>query len=96
MTGYYSTVSQIYYLNGAISWEVGHSRAWLRVRASPIILILSHAWLLLPCRVHGVSGLRVAHASVAPRIPSTPTQAMAVMIGDRVASVALNDRGAKQ
>eukprot|EP00904_Undaria_pinnatifida_P013125 jgi/Undpi1/8943/HiC_scaffold_26.g11404.m1 len=47
-------------------------------------------------RVHGVSGLRVADASVAPRLPSTPTQAMARMIGDRAASLALNDRAAKQ
>ena len=55
----------------------------------------SHARLFLPRRVHGVSGLRVADASVAPRIPSTPTQAMAMMIGDRAASLALNDRAAK-
>ncbi|CAM9520099.1 unnamed protein product [Laminaria digitata] len=46
-------------------------------------------------RVYGVSGLRVADASVAPRIPSTPTQAMAMMIGDRAAFIALNDRAAK-
>lgn len=47
------------------------------------------------CRVHGVSGLRVADASVAPHIPSTPIQAMAMMIGDRAASLALKDRFAK-
>lgn len=47
------------------------------------------------CRVHGVAGLRVADASVAPRIPSTPTQAMAMMIGERAASLALKDRFAK-
>lgn len=42
-----------------------------------------------------MAGLRVADASVAPRIPSTPTQAMAMMIGDRAASLALKDRFAK-
>ncbi|CAM9887369.1 unnamed protein product, partial [Hapterophycus canaliculatus] len=42
-------------------------------------------------RVHGVSGLRVADASVAPHIPSTPTQAMCMMIGDRAAAIALRD-----
>ncbi|CAN0152439.1 unnamed protein product [Laminaria digitata] len=48
------------------------------------------------CRVHGVSGLRVADASVTPRIPSTPIQAMAMMIGDRAASIALGDRAAEE
>ena len=43
-------------------------------------------------RVHGVSGLRVADASVAPHIPATPTQAMCMMIGDRAAAIALKDR----
>eukprot|EP00903_Cladosiphon_okamuranus_P009692 g9221.t1 len=46
-------------------------------------------------RVHGVSGLRVADASVAPHIPITPTQAMCMMIGDRAAAIALKDRFAK-
>ncbi|CAM9119938.1 unnamed protein product [Hapterophycus canaliculatus] len=43
-------------------------------------------------RVHGVSGLRVADASVAPHIPATPTQTMCMMIGDRAAAIALGDR----
>ncbi|CAN0037431.1 unnamed protein product, partial [Scytosiphon promiscuus] len=47
-------------------------------------------------RVHGVSGLRVADASVAPHIPATPTQAMCMMIGDRAAALALGDRFAKE
>ncbi|CAM9370780.1 unnamed protein product [Ascophyllum nodosum] len=46
-------------------------------------------------RVHGVSGLRVADASVAPRIPSVPTQAMAMMIGDRAAALVLGDMATK-
>ncbi|CAN0108869.1 unnamed protein product [Scytosiphon promiscuus] len=46
-------------------------------------------------RVHGVSGLRVADASVAPHIPATPIQAMCMMIGDRAAAIALGDRFAK-
>ncbi|CBJ33402.1 glucose-methanol-choline oxidoreductase [Ectocarpus siliculosus] len=47
-------------------------------------------------RVHGISGLRVADASVAPHIPATPTQAMCMMIGDRAAAIALRDRFAKE
>ncbi|CAM9649268.1 unnamed protein product, partial [Ectocarpus fasciculatus] len=47
-------------------------------------------------RVHGISGLRVADASVAPHIPATPTQAMCMMIGDRAAAIALKDRFAKE
>jgi choline dehydrogenase-like flavoprotein len=34
-------------------------------------------------------GLRVADASVAPRIPCAPTQAMAYMIGHRAAALML-------
>ena len=40
-------------------------------------------------RVHGVDGLRVADASVAPALPSAPTQAMAYMIGHRAAHIFL-------
>ncbi len=47
-------------------------------------------------RVHGVAGLRVADASVAPHIPATPIQAMCMMIGDRAAALALRDRFAKE
>jgi len=36
-------------------------------------------------RVHGVTGLRVADASIMPRIPSANTHAPAVMIGERAA-----------
>lgn len=46
--------------------------------------------------MHGVAGLRVADASIAPRIPHTPTQAMAMMIGDRAAAIVLKDRFAKE
>lgn len=81
----------MYYLGRLRMRERGCECALLTIRTC-----LSHAWFLLSCRVHGVSGLRVADASVAPRIPSTPTQAMAMMIGDRAAYIALNDKAAKQ
>ncbi len=39
--------------------------------------------------VYGVTGLRVADASVAPQIPCAPTQAMSYMIGHRAADLIL-------
>jgi 5-(hydroxymethyl)furfural/furfural oxidase len=37
------------------------------------------------CRVYGVAGLRVADASVMPRVPSANTNIPTVMIAERVA-----------
>ncbi|MBS0320785.1 MAG: GMC family oxidoreductase N-terminal domain-containing protein [Proteobacteria bacterium] len=42
-------------------------------------------------RVHGVSGLRVADASVMPTIPSSNTNAAAIMVGERAADFILED-----
>lgn len=42
-------------------------------------------------RVHGVSGLRVIDASVMPTIPSSNTNAAAIMIGERGADFMLQD-----
>ena len=42
-------------------------------------------------RVHGVRGLRVADASVMPSIPSSNTNAPAIMIGERAAAMILAD-----
>ncbi|WP_374936274.1 GMC oxidoreductase [Salmonella enterica] len=42
-------------------------------------------------RVHGVSGLRVADCSIMPSIASTNTNALAIVIGERVAEFALAD-----
>jgi 5-(hydroxymethyl)furfural/furfural oxidase len=38
------------------------------------------------CRVYGVEGLRVADASVMPRVPSANTNMPAIMIAERVAA----------
>ena len=38
-------------------------------------------------RVHGLSGVRVADASVIPRIPPVNTNAAAIMIGERAADL---------
>jgi choline dehydrogenase len=38
-------------------------------------------------RVHGLSGVRVADASVIPRIPAVNTNAAAIMIGERAADL---------
>jgi choline dehydrogenase len=44
-------------------------------------------------RVHGVSNLRVIDASVMPTIPSSNTNAAAIMIGERGADFVLEDAG---
>mmetsp|Transcript_56545 Transcript_56545/g.129407 ORF Transcript_56545/g.129407 Transcript_56545/m.129407 type:complete len:96 (+) Transcript_56545:2-289(+) len=41
-------------------------------------------------RVHGVDALRIADASIAPSLPSAPTQAMAYMIGHRAGVLMLS------
>ncbi len=43
-------------------------------------------------RVRGVSNLRVADASVMPTVPSGNTNAVCIMIGERLADFMLNDR----
>jgi len=42
-------------------------------------------------RVHGVTGLRVADTSVMPTIPSSNTNAAAIMVGERAADLILED-----
>jgi choline dehydrogenase len=42
-------------------------------------------------RVHGVAGLRVIDASVMPTIPSSNTNAAAIMVGERGADLVLED-----
>jgi len=47
-------------------------------------------------RVHGVEGLRIADASVQPRIVSANTQAVTVMIAERCADLVLGRAPARQ
>lgn len=68
----------------------------MRCHFQCLFLAVSLLIFILFIRVHGVAGLRVADASIAPRIPHTPTQAMAMMIGDRAAALALKDRFSKE
>ena len=42
-------------------------------------------------RVHGLSGLRIADASIMPTMPSSNTNAPCIMIGERAAHWALQD-----
>jgi 5-(hydroxymethyl)furfural/furfural oxidase len=44
------------------------------------------------CRVHGVSGLRVADASIMPTIVSANTHLTVLMIGEKVAQMISDDR----
>ncbi len=41
------------------------------------------------CRVHGVRNLRVADASIMPRIPTANTNAPSMMIGQKAADIIL-------
>jgi len=47
------------------------------------------------CRVRGVSGLRVADASIMPRITSGNTNATAIMIGEKVAEIIQSGYGSQ-
>jgi choline dehydrogenase len=45
-------------------------------------------------RVHGLAGIRVADASIMPTIPSSNTNAPAIMIGEKAAEMVLQDLSA--
>ncbi|MEP1593339.1 MAG: GMC oxidoreductase, partial [Halieaceae bacterium] len=46
-------------------------------------------------RVHGIAGLRVADASIMPRVVAGNTHAPTVMIAERCADMVLQDAGIK-
>jgi choline dehydrogenase len=42
-------------------------------------------------RVHGIAGLRVADCSIMPRIPRATTAMPAIVVGEKVARMLLED-----
>ena len=67
-------------------WTVFHQCGTARMGADPADSVVDHR-----LRVHGVSGLRVADASIFPTIPSGNTNAPAIMVGERAADILRED-----
>ncbi len=68
------------------SWTVFHQCGTARMGSDPV-----HAVVDERLRVHGVTGLRVADASIFPTIPSGNTNAPAIMVGEKASDIIRED-----
>lgn len=68
------------------SWTVFHQCGTARMGSDP-----AHAVVDERLRVHGVTGLRVADASIFPTIPSGNTNAPAIMVGEKASDIIRED-----
>jgi choline dehydrogenase len=70
------------------AWTVFHPSGTCRMGVDPARSVVDSN-----LKVHGVSGLRVADASIFPIIPSGNTNAPAIMVGEKAADLILGDAG---
>ena len=67
-------------------WSVFHQCGTARMGQDPKTAVVDER-----LRVHGITGLRVADASIFPSIPSGNTNAPAIMVGEKASDIILED-----
>lgn len=80
------TDEQLLECAGRISQTIYHPTSTCRMGSDPMAVVDDRL------RVHGISGLRVADASIMPQIVSGNTNAPAIMIGEKASDMVLEDR----
>lgn len=80
------TDEQLLECAGRISQTIYHPTSTCRMGSDPMAVVDDRL------RVHGISGLRVADASIMPQIVSGNTNAPAIMIGEKASDMVLKDR----
>ena len=71
------------------SWTVFHQCGTCKMGSNPSMAVVDER-----LRVHGVSKLRVADASIFPTIPTGNTNAPSIMVGEKAADLILEDKKA--
>lgn len=89
----WSDGSCAYYITGAAPWSVGNSNTGNHWSGTARIGAANDANAVVDARlrVYGVTGLRVADASVFPEVTSGNTQAPTYMVGEKAAAMILED-----
>jgi choline dehydrogenase len=82
-----------YYITGAAPWSIGNSNTGNHWSGTARIGAANDANAVVDARlrVYGVTGLRVADASVFPEVTSGNTQAPTYMVGEKAAAMILED-----